>query len=335
MRSPYKVGLGDIPEKYVDNNQAQMIIDKFICDEEKIVFLVGPSGSGKTVTITTVCNKFKDRKDWIVVNLNSGYAPMSSLIGKLYDSGDYVKEFIDKELNLSKFGIDVSFKNVPPSFDLESALSKILKVIKSKEKKLIVCIDEITHTDDMSIFLRSCLIFLREKLPIYLLMAGLETDVCEFGRRRAETFESRIKRINMDPLNLELIANDYSRSLNIGYDIAKELANITYGFPVAYQALGEISWQNGETVIDDSLLRIYDDYLFKYAYKELLMDLSQEEIDMLNDFFEGGSELLNRHNYKDISKIIRRGIIQSNDFLDKTYKLCLPRFREIFEGLIF
>ena len=49
----------------------------------------------------------------------------------------------------------------------------MLGALKRKGKKVLITIDEVVNTKEMRLFISAFQIFLREELPVFLLMAGL------------------------------------------------------------------------------------------------------------------------------------------------------------------
>ena len=143
-RNPFVINFGKVPSQYISR---ELIIDEIVqemTDEDSqntCFMLTGTRGSGKTVTMTAIEKKISASEDWIVIRLNAERNMLESLVGKLYDSREFVTKFVDANLNLSKFGIGLNIKTKSPVADIESALEIMLKEVRKKKKKVLVNIE--------------------------------------------------------------------------------------------------------------------------------------------------------------------------------------------------
>ncbi len=135
-------------------------------------------------------------------------------------------------------------KNVPPVADIESALEQILKEMKRQNKRLLVTVDEVYNTAYVKEFASSFQIFIRQNLPVFLIMARLYANIHNLEDERNLTFLYRTPKYFMDPLYLKLIENSYVKLLNISNEEATVLAKLTKGYPFAFQALGKFIWES-------------------------------------------------------------------------------------------
>ena len=239
--------------------------------------LTGTRGSGKTVTMTAIERRISEHDDWIIIRLNPARNMLESLTGKLYDSHDFLTSFMDKTLNLSKFGIGMSIKSKPPVADIESALEIILKEIKKRGKRLLVTIDEVSNTEYMREFASSFQIMIREELPIFLIMAGLYENIRDLENEDNLTFLYRTPKFEMEPLNLTLIADRYEKIFKVPHDNAMDMAIVTKGYPFAYQALGKYLWEEKDHRMSTVVLTKTDEALSHYVYKKIWSELSQKD----------------------------------------------------------
>lgn len=331
MKNPYNVNIGSIPEKYIENKQINNIVGGFINDELANYIIYGPSGSGKTVAITMIYNKLKEQKDWIAINLNPSSSPITDLVGKLYDTRYYAKEFIDSEFNLSIMNIGFDIKTNQPAASLESALIRIMSVMKKKNKKLIVCIDELVYREELYRFFHSVQIAQRENLPIHLLLCGLYNDIEEYFGMSGFSFFCRIPMEQIQLLDVNKITEDYMHSFCIDGNQAMSLALITKGFPTAYQIIGKTVWGNKEYDVNDSFLGKIDDLLYQYAYRDLIYRFSKKNICIIQNLLKKGN-YFSVDNIADekisIIELSKAGVVRKIG--DDEYAIVLPRFREIF-----
>lgn len=279
-RNPFVLNFGKVPRQYISR---ELIIDEIVQemnDEESqnnCFMLTGTRGSGKTVTMTEIEQRILESEDWIVVGLNAERNLLESLVGKLYDSRSFITQFVDANLNLSKFGIGLSVSSKSPVADIESALEKMLKEIQRKEKKLLVSVDEVSNTASMR-ELASCFqILIRENYPVFLLMAGLYDNISDLRNAKTMTFLYRTPQYEMEPLNLTLIADRYSKLFGIDREKAMDMAVITKGYPFAYQAMGKYVWEEEKHELTETVLIKFDEALRHYVYKKMWSELSDKD----------------------------------------------------------
>ena len=279
-RNPFVLNFGKVPRQYISR---ELIIDEIVQemnDEESqnnCIMLTGTRGSGKTVTMTEIEQRILESEDWIVVRLNAERNLLESLVGKLYDSRSFITQFVDANLNLSKFGIGLSVSSKSPVADIESALEKMLKEIQRKEKKLLVSVDEVSNTASMR-ELASCFqILIRENYPVFLLMAGLYDNISYLRNAKTMTFLYRTPQYEMEPLNLTLIADRYSKLFGIDREKAMDMAVVTKGYPFAYQAMGKYVWEEEKHELTETVLIKFDEALRHYVYKKMWSELSDKD----------------------------------------------------------
>ena len=279
-QNPFAINFGKLPVEYISRDIIVEEILQELYDENMQIqcfMLSGLRGSGKTVTLTAIERQIEKDKDWIVVRLNPDRDMLGSLVAKLYDRGDFVREFIDKSLNLSKFGIGVDIRSKPPVADIESALETILEEIKRKHRHLLVTIDEVSNSPFMREFASGLQILIRKDMPIYLIMTGLYENIMDLENVDNLTFLYRAPRYDMEPLNITLISSRYRQVFGIGQEAAMEMALLTRGYPFAYQALGKYVWEEEKHILTDTVLAKYDDALSHYVYKKIWSELSEKD----------------------------------------------------------
>lgn len=279
-RNPFVLNFGKVPSQYISR---ELIIDEItqeMFDEDaqnNCFMLTGTRGSGKTVTMTAIEKRVLESEDWIVIRLNVERNMLESLVGKLYDSREFMTKFVDANLNLSKFGIGLNLASKSPVADIESALEIMLREIKKKKKKLLVSVDEVSNTASMREFASSFQIMIREDLPIFLLMAGLYENISNLKNEKNLTFLYRTPQYEMEPLNLTLIASRYSKLFGIKREAAMDMAIITKGYPFAYQAMGKYVWEEANHEVTDMVLAKFDEALSHYVYKKMWSELSEKD----------------------------------------------------------
>lgn len=279
-RNPFALNFGKLPLQYINRD---ILIDEIVSEmlsedaQNTCFMLTGTRGSGKTVTMTAIEREIAENDDWITIRLNPTRDMLQGLVGKLYDGNEAIAKFIDINLNLSAFGIGVNVSRKKPVADIESSLEIILKEIKKQGKRLLVTVDEVSNTEYMREFASSFQILLREDLPIYLLMAGLYKNIHDLRNEKNLTFLYRAPQYEMEPLNLTLIADRYSKVFEISYEKGMEMAIITRGYPFAYQALGKYVWEEKNHELTDEVLIKFDEALSHYIYKKMWSELSSTD----------------------------------------------------------
>ncbi len=336
-RNPFVINFGKVPSQYISR---ELIIDEItqeMIDEDaqnNCFMLTGTRGSGKTVTMTAIEQRILESEDWIVIRLNAERNMLESLVGKLYDSREFMTKFVDANLNLTKFGIGLNLESKSPVADIESALEIMLKELKKKNRKLLVSVDEVSNTASMREFASSFQIMIREDLPIFLLMAGLYQNISDLKNEKNMTFLYRTPQYEMEPLNLTLIADRYSKIFGIYRESAMDMAIITKGYPFAYQAMGKYVWEEANHEVTDTVLAKFDEALSHYVYKKMWSELSEKdkwfmsfivrkEIMPVSELLEVTGQKKNEFSqYRE--RLKNKGLIDVSD--RGVIKLTLPRF---------
>ena len=277
-RNPYTLMFGIEPPQFITRPmQSALVLDTFQNDaaSQMIYVVTGVRGSGKTVFLTEISRKIREWDDWIVVELNPDRQLLESLAAKLCSENALAKIFKSAKINLSFFGFGLEVSGSAPIADIETALSRMLESMKKSGKKLLITIDEVVSTPDLRAFASAFQIFVRQGLPVYLLMAGLYENVQSLQNEKSLTFLYRAPKIELTPLNQRMMANSYRKTLGITSEKALEMAKLTRGYPFAFQVLGYFSWEAGE--YSEDVLDTFRLYLEEYAYEKIWSELSPED----------------------------------------------------------
>lgn len=278
--NPFSINFGKVPTQYISRDLLISEITDELTDEvaeENCFMLTGARGSGKTVTMTTIEKEMRQKEDWIVVQLNPSRDMLSSLVGKLYDSHEFIKLFVNKNLNLSKFGIGLNIETKSPVSDIESALEKILKEVQKKKKRVLVTVDEVSNTEYMREFASSFQILIRNEHPIFLIMAGLYENIRNLENEENLTFLYRTPKYDMEPLNLTLVAAKYRKIFGYDQETSMQMAKITKGYPFAYQVLGKYLWEDEDHDLSEEVLARFDEAMRAYTYDKIWSELSDTD----------------------------------------------------------
>lgn len=280
--NPYTLTFVKKPTQLIArSSQSQQVTDSFLSkpSTQQIYMITGVRGSGKTVFMTEVARQISQRKDWISVELNPEQDLLTSLAAKLASENELALIFQSAEINLSFFGFGLEVKGAVSITEIETALQKMLLSLKKKGKNLLISIDEATNTQQMRAFAAAFQIFLRQDLPVYLLMTGLYENINSLQNEKSLTFLYRAPKIELDPLNIGTIASDYQTVLKLSYSSSLELAQLTKGYSFAFQVLGYFSWENKDDLQKAQILA--RQYLEEYAYAKIWAELSRKDKEVL------------------------------------------------------
>ena len=103
-KNPFVINFGKIPSQYISRDLLIDEITDLLLDEDEqnmCFMLTGTRGSGKTVTMTAIERKIAEYEDWMIVRLNPTRNMLEGLVSKLYDSHEFLTQFVDKSLNIS------------------------------------------------------------------------------------------------------------------------------------------------------------------------------------------------------------------------------------------
>ncbi len=278
MNNPFSLTFGKSPLEGVKRPlQINEIIENFTADilSQQIFIITGVRGSGKTVMMSEIAHRLSDNKDWIVVELNPASDLLSSMLSKL-NSNQYCFNLIKSaKIDLSFFGFGLSIEGGNVITDKETAIIKILERLKKNNKRVLITIDEMTNNDYMKVFAGSFQIFVRQDLPVCLLGTGLYENIEKIQNEKSLTFLYRAPKVQLKPLNKSAIIEKYKNIFNISKDKALEMAELTKGYPFAFQVLGYLTWnKNGEYSM---VLNEYQQYLSEYVYDKIWSELSEKD----------------------------------------------------------
>ena len=337
MNNPFSLSFGILPEQFISRDEIkdEVFTDfgVFTKSQSNVCILTGVRGSGKTVMLNFLKNEFNKIEDWIVLNINPELDILQEIAAKLYEYGALKKYFVKATFNFSFQGIGFSIKGETPITSVETLLEKMMKIIQSKQKKVLITIDEISNSQNVKIFSHTFKNMVNDRLPIYLLATGLNENVYNLQNNETLTFIYRAKKIEIKSLNLMAIAKSYMDTLSLNEEIAMKCAALTEGYASAYQVLGSILFKTKKKDIDDDVLFEFDKILEDINYSKLWEDLSSGDKKVLyglssqknnraSDIVKNAK--VTREVYtKYRERLIKRGIVESNSY--GYLSLTLPR----------
>ena len=127
----------------------------------------------------------------------------------------------------------------------------------------------------MQTFAASFQIFVRQDLPVFFLGTGLYENIEELQNEKNLTFLYRAPKVALKPLNRRAIISKYQAIFDIEEDEACKMADLTKGYPFAFQVLGYLTWkQNGDY---KAVISQYIQYLSEFVYDKLWSELSEKD----------------------------------------------------------
>lgn len=213
-------------------------------------------------------------------------------------------------------------------------IEEILKVLTKKNIRVLLCIDEVSNSESMRKLASNFQLWIRHNLDVFLLMTGVYENIENLLNDKVLTFLFRTPRIDLNMLNINIIADSYSKVLNIDFEKAEELANITRGYAFAYQVVGYYAYEQHSSNFLEFSSKV-DSALLNGVYRKLWIDCKNNEKNILK------AVAYEKNNNKEISdftkikinnlpkyknKLISKKIISLNGSL---IELTLPRFKEI------
>lgn len=333
-QNPYSLTFGRQPSEIIPRfAQTQEVLDMFLSERppQQIYMVTGVRGSGKTVFMTSIAKELKERDDWVVVELNPERDLLLSLAAKLSSDNALAQIFRNAKINLSFWGFGLEIESDVQITDIETALTKMIESLKKHHKRLFIAIDEVVNTPNIRTFASAFQIFLRQDLPVFLLMTGLYENIDVLQNEKSLTFLYRAPKIVLAPLRIGTIAENYKSVLGVDDEHALNMARSTKGYSFAFQVLGYFTWKYKD---DEACIQAdYKHYLDEFVYEKIWKELSNLDRRVLygiaktsNGTIKNVREVIgmstNQFNpYR--QRLIRRGLIDGSKFGHVTFTLPL------------
>lgn len=337
MTNPFSLSFGKEPLSFIERGrQSREIIDSFSEENPscQVYMITGVRGSGKTVMLTDIAKHFRKEKDWIVVDLIPERDLLQMLAAELSNRPELLSIFQDAKINLSFLGLGLEIDGVPPITDVSVAVTRMLERIRKKGKRVLITIDEVSRNQTMREFVSLFQIFMRQDLPVFLAMTGLYENIYELQNEKTLTFLYRAPKMELQPLNIGMIASKYREIFQLDEDEALQMAKETKGYPFAFQVLGYLCWRNEAEWTE--VLPEYSQYLEEYVYEKLWSELSSNDRKVLIAMTEADDQKVGSIRakagkssssfgvYRD--RLIKKGIVVATEYGHLDF--ALPRFRE-------
>lgn len=345
MSNPFTLTFGVLPEQFISRDEIrEMIVSDFTSDgksESNVYILTGVRGSGKTVMLNHLKDEFNSLDNWLVININPEMDVLENLAAKLYEQGSLKKYFLKPTFNFSFKGLGFSIEGDVPIKSVESLLEKMIRILETKGKRILITIDEISNSQNIRIFAHTFKNLINDNLPVYLLATGLNENVYSLQNEKTLTFIYRAKKIEIKSLNQYAIARSYENVLGLEKEIACKCASLTEGYASAYQVLGSILYRTNKKDIDEDILYEFDKILEDINYSKMWEDLSYNDKKFLFGFSSQKdnraksiiekSQISKESYSKYRERLIKRGIIISNSY--GYLSLTLPRLYNYIERM--
>ena len=337
--NPFSIIFGKEPQMYVGNlDQFSEIKNNFLSSNPftTTYLITGVRGSGKTVLLTKILKAFEKYDDWIVIELNPETDMLEYLASSIYEKCKNKYKYLNKEFSFSFQGISISISGEKPISNVVTLIEQMLNTLKKKNKKVLICIDDVSNNQYVKTFVQQYQIFIRNEYPLFLLMTGLFENVRKLQNEKSLTFLYRAPSIKVGSLSLISVADSFEKTLNLDRNEAVRLSKLTKGYAFAYQVLGYIMYENGKTKLDEEVIVEFDKFLRDYVYEKVYYDLPEYEKKFLNVLAESKDNKIsdvmtklniNKQNisqYRD--RLIKKGILFKSDWGKLDF--ALPRFKE-------
>ena len=284
-QNPFSLTFGKEPKTIISNSSIfDEIKDKFLSlnPSSTTTLITGVRGSGKTVLLTRLCKYFDEIDDLVVVELNPETDMLEYLASSIYEKCKYKYKFVKKDFSFSFKGISITLSGENPISNVITLLEKMFEVLIKKNKKVLICVDDVSNNQNVKTFVQQYQIFIRKDYPLFLLMTGLYENVRNLQNEKSLTFLYRAPQINIGSLSLMSIAESFEDVFEVSKEDAIILSKLTNGYAFAYQVLGYVLFEQNKKKLDGNVLKEFDRYLREYVYEKIYFDLPDKEKMIVN-----------------------------------------------------
>lgn len=227
---------------------------------ELLTLITGARGVGKTVMLTALGNKAMEHQ-WIVVDdtATPGFGERIAATVDRYrtELGKPERSRLAGVTLPSIFGVGGGGITLTPaepaSPSWRDRVTALLEALAPHETGLVITIDEVhaASADELRQLAVDVQHFIREELPISLVLAGLPEaveDILLKGDQSVSTFLRRAERIQLLDVPVPLVAESLQKTITdsgrtITAEDAMRAAEATGGYPFAIQLVGYHVWR--------------------------------------------------------------------------------------------
>jgi len=278
--NPFNLTFGKVPKKYISRYEnMEDIVSTFTADNPvaQTYLIEGVRGSGKTVLMTGAAVEIGKEQNWVVIDLNASNDLLHDMALRLYDACANIPKLKESGFNISLGGVGIGVGGSKIERDDVSIIVEYLDHFKKKDIRLLITIDEVLPNANLRRFASQFQIFLRKDYQVFLIMTGLYENIFDIQNDPSLTFLLRSPKINLEPLSIRQIINEYRNVFGIDTEDAKQLAYITDGYAFAFQALGLLMWEYRDSLEMEEILQKLDDLLDDFVYKKIWSGLTPKE----------------------------------------------------------
>ncbi len=280
INNPFTLDPHVFPQTLVSGSteSVQEIIDVFTSETPvyKSCFITGIQGSGKTVSLSFIAEHFQNQKDWIVIEFNPKEDMKQHLASRLLEEQPIKMELSKAKISVMVPGIGgFEVEGAEPIKDINVIIEKMLSWLKDINKKVLIILDDVFPSENIQSFAYDYQRLARLNFPVFLVMTGLYENLQGLQENNQLSGLSRIYRIHLAPLDLDLMAAQYFTVFQIGYGKALNMATETKGYPLAFQVLGHYTWNNGDD--PNLVLSKFKGYLEECVYDKVWENLPKND----------------------------------------------------------
>lgn len=338
--NPFMVGFGEEPKEMIKRNiEFNEIVENFASKTPscKALAISGPRGSGKTVLLAQLKKYFESLDDWITVDLNPFTNMLENFASGLYDKGKLKKLFLNHDFSFSFHGLSFSISGQTPITNVNTLIEIMLKYLNEKQKKVLICIDDVDSNENLKAFIYSFQSWLREGFNVFLLMTGLYENISELENTNNLTFLLRTPKVFLNPLNIRSVTMSYENIFNLNTDDALKIAKMTNGYAYGYQLLGSLLFINGSTKLTKKIISEYDVELEDNVYAKIWQSLSSKEQNLCYGICKSKeiAQIMNFANMNNSTIQVYKKRLEKKGIIDISVRgkisFVLPRFKEFVE----
>lgn len=290
--NPFTTSFGKEPRQFLSRAEEEAtIINTFTADHptQQVFMITGVRGTGKTALLTRIKKDFRNRENWIVVELSPEGDLLASLVEKLCDLPFLRLLFKNANINLSFFGISLGIDSEPPIQSVGTALGRMMTAIKNSDRRLLIAVDEATNTENMRRFASEFQILLREEAPVFLLMTGLFKNIYDLQNEKTMTFLYRAPKIVLQPIEKIAVGNAYKEIFDLPNEQAFQMAENVKGYAFAFQLYGSLCFEAGGNGFSKAVMQKYTAQLGELVYEKLWSELSPKDRKIVTVLAKHGS----------------------------------------------